>query len=460
MVEDTGSIIEKQEKELKQIQEDMQEQTRRNLSLSEDDKPQKDEDKTPLSEDDKSKKDGDKTPSSEDDKPKKDEDKTPSQNVSDVNDGISRAYADDMPARKAETKEKKQSSAPKPPERGKAPKVADGKDIMEVAWNEFWAFCDSVIDGTVDLAFDFLTFVLYPTSKKSEDTAKKETDIMEIGNKYHQENIEKIDKTHKFASDVCAEINRNIETAIAGEKTEWPILKTEPAIFARLVEAKKKAIKDPSSPEAEVIKRWAGISVVLEKMAENYKKMTSIADRLATAEEYLEPATQNKEAEVKVAQEKYKDNPEKLKEALAAIDEVYKDPEKKIKASIAARSQKHLADLSQNVNKIRVIYKDNPEKLREVLGKYMEGISSALKNVREDVYVNMYEKQSNGKKTKEKAQLSIATLESVINDFKVEDKPLKEHKKAEKHEVVNIDMNEKYSKLDIFQLIKSSVMTK
>lgn len=461
MVEDTGSIIEKQEKELKQIQEDMQEQTRRNLSASEDDKPKKDGDKAPSSEDDKPKKDGDEAPSPEGDKPKKEEDKIPQQNVSDVNDGISRAYADDMPAKKAETKEKKQSSAPKPPERGKAPKVAGGKDIMEVAWNEFWAFCDSVIDGTVDLAFDFLTFVLYPTSKESEDTSKKETDTMKIGNEVLQEDIEKTDKVDELGINIYEEMDRNVEAVLAGEKPEWPICKTEPAIYKEILEATRRTREDPTDVSAaKIVERWRNFPNVWHKTVENYKKIVKIADNLATAEEYLDPAIKNKETEIKAAQKEYKDNPEKLKEALAAIEEDYKNPEKKIKASIVARSQKHRADLLQNINKIRVIYKDNPEKLREVLGKYMEGISSALKNVCEDVYVNMYEKQENGSKAKEKAQASIAAMYSAINDFKVEDKPLKEYRKAEKHEVVNIEMNEKYSKFDVLRLMKSNVMSK
>ncbi len=195
-------------------------------------------------------------------------------------------------------------------------------------------------------------------------------------------------------------------------------------------------------------------------MSENYKRMVTLANHLATAEEYLNPSVQNKDAEIKAAKEKYKDNPKKLKETLEAIEESYKNPEKKTKESIAARSQKHLEELSQNVNKIRVIYKDNPEKLREELGKYMEGISTALKTVRSEVYVNMYEKQDAGSKAKKQAQASIDAMASAISDFMVEDKPVKDYKPAEKHEIVKIDMDEKYSKLDILRLIKSNVMAK
>ncbi len=458
MVESTNPIIADLDKDLNKNKQDIQDQIDRNLKSDND----KSKTKTPESEKD-DKPDGDKPDTGtadpkKDDKPKEDE--APAQNIPAVNDGISHAYAEDMPPQKTVTKGKSQSNAPKPPERGKSPKVAGGKDIMEVVWNEFWAFCDSVIDGTVDLAFDFLTFVLYPTSHKSEDPVKKDIDVIEIGSKHRKENIEKIDKAHKFASDVCAEINRNIDNAMAGEKTEWPLIKTEPALFARLVEAKKKAQKDPTSPEAEIIKRWEGISAELEKTSNNYRKLTGSADVLATSEEYLNPSTKNKEAEIKAAKEKYKDNPEKLKETLAAIEELYKNPEKKIKAGIAERSQNYLADLSKNINKIRVLHKDNPAELQKVLKEYMEGISKAMQNVREDVYVHMYKEKSTGSKAQKSAQASIAAVVSAINDFKVKDKPLKDHKPAEKDEVINMEMNDKYSKLDVLRFIKSNIMSK
>ena len=463
MVDSSNPIIDDLNKDLNKNKQDIQDQIDENLSHQNPDKPDVDKPapETPTPEtDDKPDPKPEKPAPEKVDKPKEDEDKTPPQNIPDVNDGISRAYADEMPPQKRSEKGKSKSHDSKPPERGKPPKVAGGKDIMEVAWNEFWAFCDSVIDGTVDLAFDFITFVLYPTSNSSNDEVKKELDVMDIGAKHQKESIEKIQKTYKFTTDVCAEIDKNLQNVIAGENAEWTLIKTEPAFFARLVEAKKKAIKEPSSPEAEMIKRWENMPQVLEKMSENYKRMVTLANHLATAEEYLNPSVQNKDAEIKAAKEKYKDNPKKLKETLEAIEESYKNPEKKTKESIAARSQKHLEELSQNVNKIRVIYKDNPEKLREELGKYMEGISTALKTVRSEVYVNMYEKQDTGSKAKKQAQASIDAMASAISDFMVEDKPVKDYKPAEKHEIVKIDMDEKYSKLDILRLIKSNVMAK
>ena len=395
------------------------------------------------------------------DKPKEDEDKTPPQNIPDVNDGISRAYADEMPPQKRSEKGKSKSHDSKPPERGKPPKVAGGKDIMEVAWNEFWAFCDSVIDGTVDLAFDFITFVLYPTSNSSNDEVKKELDVMDIGAKHQKESIEKIQKHINLPQMFVRKLIRISKMIIADENAEWTLIKTEPAFFARLVEAKKKAIKEPSSPEAEMIKRWENMPQVLEKMSENYKRMVTLANHLATAEEYLNPSVQNKDAEIKAAKEKYKDNPKKLKETLEAIEESYKIQRKKPRKVLLARSQETFRrSYLKNVNKIRVIYKDNPEKLREELGKYMEGISTALKTVRSEVYVNMYEKQDAGSKAKKQAQASIDAMASAISDFMVEDKPVKDYKPAEKHEIVKIDMDEKYSKLDILRLIKSNVMAK
>lgn len=442
MVDNTNPVIDEQDKRLKQAQEDMKKKTAENLSRTETKKEERPE--------------SPETP--QPDKPE--EDKAPAQNIPVVNDGISRAYADDMPPQKTAEKKKSKSHNPKPPERGKPPKVAGGKDIMEVAWNEFWAFCDSVIDGTVDLVFDFIVFALYPTSSDNNDEVKKETDVMDIGAKHHQKNIEKVNKTHKFASDVCIEIDKNLQNVIAGEDAEWTLTKKEPAFFTRLVDIKKKAISDPASPEAEMIKRWENMPQVLEQVSENYKKLITLADHLAIVEEYLEPATKNKDAEIKEAKEKYKTDPEKLKETLDAIEESYKKPEKKIEESIASRSQKHLEVLSQNVNKIRALHKDNPEQLREVLGKYVEGISNALKKVHQDVYVNMYEKNEHGKKAREQAQASITAMFGAINDFQVEGKFIKEHKPAEKHEIIKMDMDEKYSKSDIFRLIRNHVMTK
>lgn len=484
MVESTGPVVNDLQEEVNKKRKEIENKTNENLSRSKPaDTPKNDENNTASPD----------TPNS--DQPKKEEKKS-SQDMSAVNDGISRAYADDMPPQKPVEKKKSKSSDSKPPERGKAPKVAGGKDIMEVAWNEFWAFCDSVIDGAVDLTFDFLTFALYPASKKSNDEPKKEMDIIEIGQKVHEENVGKINKTKEYMQNIYHEINQNIDNAIAGEKVDWPLLKQEPAVFARLLEAKRKVAQNPSDAEAKkVIENWNNFPTIIEKMAANNQKIAIISDGLATAEEYITPVSKKKEEEIKAAQEKYnaklkdlteklksikdaekdkekrikevakieaeqKESAKKLKETISAIEEKYKKPEDVIKANIAERSQKHKNNILQNINTISMIYLDNPDKMHETIGNYMETISEAFKKVRNDVYVNMYEKNNNSKTTKETAQKSIMAMTSAVNDFKVEDKPLKSYAPRESHETVNIDMREKYNKLDFLKLINNSMMTR
>ncbi|MCM1323107.1 MAG: hypothetical protein NC218_02885 [Acetobacter sp.] len=375
-----------------------------------------------------------------------------------VYDGTSRAYADDIQI-KQPAPSKKDKSYPKPPERGKAPKVAGGKDIMEVAWNEFWALCDSVIDGAVDLTFDFITAVLYATPPKSTETVKKEIDIMAIGNKLHNEKMEKVDEILKFTKDICAEINQNLLNELQGEKKQWTLLKEEPAIFKTLVEAKKKATADPASPEAKKIENWESMPQILDKLAENFKKIVTIADRMATLEEYTHPCIENKEQEIKAAQKQYENDPQKLKETLDEIEKSYKNPEQKIKKNLSKRQTIRTEELIKNIDKIRDKYADTPEKENEVIRKYMESISTSFRVVHNDVYTQMYINKNDGSKAKKKAQQSISAMNDSINGFVVDGKPLRDYDPVPKDKLSNINM-EKFSKLDTLVLIKQIVMSR
>lgn len=332
--------------------------------------------------------------------------------------GISNAYADDdvLKAIPQTISDKGKSSWPKPPARGKDDiKVADGKDIMEVFWNEMWKLYDNVLDFVVDTTLDFVVFVLYPEKSATNDKKVKKADVFAAGEEVCEEECKKIDERIAQAINEHKEISDNLQRAIDGEETGWKLQK-EPKRFSELVEIKKKAIENPNSREAEIISKFEKMPEILDKMGKNCKKIIKSTVGLATMDEYIHPTT--KKDEVKKAEEQYKDNPNELKKKLDEIDAIYKDPTKeqgKMKERIRGDFFIHYNMMIANISKIKNANRDNPQKLQEELKNYMAPIKESFTDAQDLIYNNMYKKGKNGKKNKELAIVKIAAAVNAVN---------------------------------------------
>lgn len=357
---------------------------------------------------------------SEPDEPKKDkdEDSKKKNNTATVVAGISNAYADDIKAMPQKTEKSSKSSWPKPPARGKNDvKVANGKDIMEVFWNEMWALYDKILDFVVDTALDFVVFVLYPEKPASGYEKKNEkADAIAAGEQAYNSQIQKIRKQKAQAFAVHKEIKDNLQKTIDGESVEWKILKKEPDFYAKLVEIKKKALNAPNSPEAKMISEFEKMPETFEQMAENCEKMMKFAVNLAAMEEYVSPKT--KDAEINRLKEQYKNNPDELKKKLEEIDAIYKNPKKEqeqMAERINSNAEGYYNNIIENIGKIRAANEDNPEKMQKELAEYMGSMSASLKDAKELIYDKIYKDGKDSKKNKENAVSKIAATINIVN---------------------------------------------
>lgn len=343
-----------------------------------------------------------------------------SKGIEDVCAGISKAYGDDgddvLKAMPQTTSNEGKSSWPKPPARGKNDiKVADGKDIMEVFWNEMWKLYDNILDFVVDTALDFVVFVLYPEKSATNDKKVKKADVFAAGEEVCEEECKKIDKIIAEAIAKHKEISDNLQRAINGEETEWKLQK-EPKRFSKLVEIKKKAIENPNSQEAKFINNFEKIPEIFDKMGKNCKKIIKSTVSLATMDEYIHPTT--KKDEIKKAEEQYKDNPNELKKKLDEIDSIYRDPAKeqgKMKERIKRNFFIHYNTMIANISKIKNANRDNSQKLQEELKNYMTPIKEILADAQNLIYNNMYRKGNDGKKNKKLAIVKIAAAVNAVN---------------------------------------------
>lgn len=337
-------------------------------------------------------------------------------NIQAVNDGISRAYADDKPmnAIKQSTEGNSSSSWPTPPKKSDSKvKVANGKDLMEVAWNEMWAFYDKILDFIVDTALDFVVYALYPEKPASNGKKEEKADAFAAGEQKLKKKIQEIKKQKDLAIAVHKEISGNLQKTLDGERTTWKLLPKEPDFFSELVAVKRSALNDPQSPEAKMIAEFEKIPEKIEKMAENDEKLTTIAYYQAIMEEYLKPTT--KKEEIKKAKKQYKNDKEELKKKLEDIKKIYENPQKeqeKMGERISENSDRYYNALVANISKIRTSNENNPQKLQEELGKYMDSIKGSLTKAQELVYEEMYKKDKNVKK---KASAALAETSNTIN---------------------------------------------
>lgn len=352
----------------------------------------------------------------------KDEDGKKRNNTAAVIAGISKAYADDemMKMPPQEKLEKNSSSWPKPPKRNKSDiKVAKGENIMEVFWNEMWALYDKVLDLVVDTTLDFVEFVLYPEKPAISTKNVKTADAFVAGEAVCKEEYEKVDKIVARAIAEHKEISDNLQRTINGEDTEWKITR-EPGKFSKLVEAKKKAMEDPNSPEGEYIREFEKMPEVFNKMGKNCKKMIGISVHLATMEEYIHPTTE-KEA-IKEAKEQYKNNPTELKKKLEEIEATYKDPKKqqeKMKERIKGNYSEHYNTIMANISKIRNANENDPQKIQEELKEYMTPIKEAFTDARDLIYKKMYQEGKDGKTLRKKASEKIKTTVDTLNHMQI-----------------------------------------
>lgn len=386
-------------------------------------------------EDSDAKQDGDKTPNDKDtsEKEKNETDETKNKapkknNISAVCNGISDAYADDkeMKSLPQTNSEKSKSSWPKPPARGKNDvKVASGKDIMEVFWNEMWGIYDKILDFIVDTALDFVVFVLYPEKPASNEKNVKKADAFVAGEDVKGKLFQTIKKKTDQALAEYEEIKSNLQKAINDESLEWTLLKKEPQGFDKLVEIKKKVLENPNLPEAEIISKFEKMPDVIKQMAKNCEKMIMIPVMLATMEEYIN--SKNKNDEVKQAKEQYKNNPDKLKEKLAEIEAIYKDPKKeqeKMVERITSDTKRYYNNIIENIGNIQTLNENSPEEIQKEVNRYMASIGTSLKNAKELIYGKMYKEGKTGKKIKKEAAEKIAEVVKAIcgnGDINAED---------------------------------------
>lgn len=396
---------------------------------------------------------------SEDSKDKKDSEKkqepTKKNNIAAISAGISSAYADDelLAPKAQETKSKTKSSWPKAPDPKKDNiKVADGKDIMEVFWKEMWILFDKTVDFIVDTALGFVTYVLYPEKSEGSQTEIKKADAFVAGNTHCNKELELINKQKKYALSIYQEIDNNLQKAGKGEETEWKFLKKEPPFFSELLEVYKKAIADPNSPEAKMMEEFKKIPNIIAQRAENCEKITKSAIMLATMDEFVNPMT--KEEEVKAAKEQYKDNKEELKKRLAEIEAVYSDPNKEqaqMEERIASRSKSYYDNICSNLNSICSQNEGDIEKIKTLSKEYMDGITKPLKDARDLVYGEMYQKDKNDKKHKSEAVALLGNVSSAIK------KSLTSNAEPEKEETVGDIRVRGWSENIVFEMVKESL---
>lgn len=377
--------------------------------------------------------------------------------LDEFNVGMSNAYAGVLTPQKKDSTKSKVSSWPTPPENKKSKvKVADGKDIMEVFWNEMWSWIDSAIDWTVDRCLDLLTFALFPSAPEVKEKKEvKKADAFKAGQTAYESIEKKIKANIKKATDSHAEMLKNLELASRGEKTEWTINSKEPEKFQQLLEISKKAKADPNSEEAKKLDRFTKVPDILKKTEKNALNVLRIACNENMMKEQLKSKT--KGDAIKDVREKYKNDKKKLKEELEKINEIYANPEKQeelMTQSIIDGTEKSMPILYENINKIREKYKANPEKMKETLTQYMGEISSALKDATTVIYDEIYNKGNDSDKTRKKGEENLGKLTKAILNFTLDDKPINEVQKAQNETNVNVA---NWTQQDISKIITHSV---
>ncbi len=371
-----------------------------------------------------------------------------------VSDGVSRAYVDDnLTGQKLKTSVSEAKSWPKAPDHKKKDvKVAGGKDIMEVFWNEMWAFYDKIIDTAVDITLDFVTFVLYP-ERKAPPVKKdvKKADAMAAGEKVFNKKITAIRKIQEQAHAVHGELSRNLENAMNGEVAEWTIFKKEPNLFPELVHIRREAEADPQSAYAENMKNFNNAPEFIDKLIKNDENIIKLAVYVATMEEFLNPVT--KDMEINRVKAAYP-NPEEQKRKLEEVEEIYKDPEKeqeKMEERISKRSDEYEMEIIKNINKIREVHKDNPEEMKSVIGSYMEQLSTLQTETFEGIYKKMYMEKDNSKKTKDNAQICIDKFKDCMSGFMVDGRTLQDIPQAKDQKDINA---KEWTKWEMLKVIK------
>lgn len=353
--------------------------------------------------------------------------------------GISSAYGTKG---KKEKEGSSRSGSSGAPDRGKfTPSKKDGKGFMDVFYEEFVvAFIEWSMKKTVDLHLDFADYVLFKAYASdgyvpAEENNKKT--VFEHGKDVENRYKERVEKANEMYGKAFGEVLANIERLETGENPEWRIWQGgEPRFFQDLVELKRKAEADPTSPEAETWKRILKSPERMEGMCRTELLTVVIATRLATLEEAAsgdkfelpKPINKGLEKMDKII-ENFK-KPEDLKADMAKqIEELLKitntgnpvdvaltqrlnamkklatgnETDKKklvqgfneimkdmreynpVSERIELKAAENYAKLKLNRDKIREAHAGDPEKIKEVTLDYLKTLVTTIDNIHKDV---------------------------------------------------------------------------
>lgn len=343
------------------------------------------------------------------------------------------------PKKKEEKKPSSAGGGIKKPKREPAKGGGGGKNIMDVFWNEIIVpSYTSCIAGATDLTLDFVDYVLFdayiPQEVKKEEKKEEKNDIWDIGLGVYNKYEDSIKKGMSVFSKAHAELLENIEKEKAGVPTTWNVWpnKKEPSFFKDIVEISKKAEQDPNSPEAETWKRFNSMPEIMETQFNKELLLRKLSISMATMEVALDtekftlPKDINKKIQeiegltvsakdeakykkdmkekVKELRELIKDDTAINKELSKKADEIEKilaDSDKKLEdkkklvsqqignmknikpiaqeKEIDDKSQAYYNDMRQNIEKIKEVYKTDPDKARETIEEYLKSIAEETK---------------------------------------------------------------------------------